>query len=468
MDKRGRNWRTIRWLVGGILVVAISAATGRQLIEGTSPPVARAQAQETASRPEPPSEEPLLVVHPLQGALDRTTVQPGSIQAYESVQLYAGASGYLKTLNVDIGDRIKKGQILALVDVPELEKQVQRCAAVVEQNRARVAQMRARAVSARADWDAARAAVPRAEAMLKSKSAELRYRQLQLQRMRDLAASKSIEDKLVDETTSHRDAVREGEAAAQEAVTSAKANVAAMAAKIQAADADIDEALAEVKVAQAELEKTQVQVRFATVLAPFDGVVTQRNFFPNDFVRGANEGGGHLPLLTVQRTDRMRVIVQVPDRDVPYCDPGDPAEIEIDALPGKKLTARISRVSQSEDPSTRLMHVEIDLPNPTGKISNGMYGKATILLNKTNLLALPPSCLVEKPRDGKGKVLVVRDGRVKVVPVTVGVENSRQIGVQGPLTAQDQVILNPPSKLVDGSTVEVVAVENSSEGQNAH
>lgn len=466
MDKQGRNWRTVRWLVGGVLVVGISAATGRQLIEGMSPPVARAQ--ETAARPEPPSEEPLLVVHPLQGALDRTTVQPGSIQAYESVQLYAGASGYLKTLNVDIGDRIKKGQILALVDVPELEKQVQRCAAVVEQNRARVAQMRARAVSARADWDAARAAVPRAEAMLKSKSAELRYRQLQLQRMRDLAASKSIEDKLVDETTSHRDAVREGEAAAQEAVTSAKANVAAMAARIQAADADIDEALAEVKVAQAELEKTQVQVRFATVLAPFDGVVTQRNFFPNDFVRGANEGGDHLPLLTVQRTDRMRVVVQVPDRDVPYCDPGDPAEIEIDALPGKKLIARISRISQSEDPSTRLMHVEIDLPNPTGKISNGMYGKATILLNKSNFLALPASCLVEKPRDGKGKVLVVRDGRVKVVPVTIGVENSRQIGVQGPLTAQDQVILNPESKLVDGSPVQVVAVENSSEGQSAH
>src|SRR5438128_1012835 len=100
--------------------------------------------------------------------LDRTTTQPGSVYSFESVQLYAGVSGYLKTLNVDIGDRVKKGQVLAQVDVPELVKQVQRYAAVVEQARARVAQMKARAVSARAEWDAARAAVPRAEAMLKS------------------------------------------------------------------------------------------------------------------------------------------------------------------------------------------------------------------------------------------------------------------------------------------------------------
>src|SRR5213078_1808809 len=98
----------------------------------------------------------------------------------------------------------------------------------------------------RAEWEAAKAAVPRAESLLKSKTAELRYRQLQLSQMRELAQSGSLEDKMVDEATSHRDAVREAEIAAQEAVTSAKATVLAMAAKIEAADADITEAQAEV------------------------------------------------------------------------------------------------------------------------------------------------------------------------------------------------------------------------------
>jgi HlyD family secretion protein len=392
--------------------------------------------------------------------MDRTTVGPGSVQAFESVDLFPGVSGYLKTLNVDIGDRMKKGQVLAEVDVPELEKQVQRYAAVVEQNRAKVAQMRARVVSARADWDAARAAVPRAEAMLKSKSAELRYRQLQLQRMRDLAALNSIEDKLVDETTAHRDSVREGEAAAQEGVTSAKANVAAMAAKILAADADVDEAAAEVKVAQAELEKAQVLVHFATVRAPFNGVVAQRNFFPNDFVRAANEGGAHLPILTVQRTDRMRVVVQIPDRDVPYCDPGDPALVEIDALPGKTLIAKVSRIAQSEDPGTRLMHVEIDLPNPTGKIAHGMFGKVTIRLDKNTLLARPSSCLMNKTPDGKGSVMVVRDGVVKILPVSIGADDGRRVGVQGKLNASDEVIVNPDSTLAEGTPVQPTLLEN--------
>src|SRR5262249_49617623 len=157
---------------------------------------------------------------------------------------------------------------------------------------------------------------------------------------------------------------------------------------------------------------------------PFDGVVTERNFNPNDFVRAASEGGAHLPLLTVQRTDLMRVVVQVADRDVPYADPGDPAIVEIDALPGQKFPASISRIADSEDPETRLMHVEIDLPNPPGMnrkgmIRHGMYGRVTIILEKVEMLSLPSSCLVGKSQDSKGYVYVVRDGRARQVPVQI-------------------------------------------------
>jgi RND family efflux transporter MFP subunit len=419
---------------------------------GTAPQEALAQEPVRSSEPSPRSLD-VEVVRPHQGVIDRTTVQPGSVQAFESVDLYAGVSGYLKTLNVDIGDHVKKGAVLAKVDVPELEKQVQRYAALVEQANARVVQAQARAVSARAEWQAARAAVPRAEALLKSKSAELRYRQLQLQRMRELAASKSIEDKLVDETTSHRDAVHEAEIAAQEGVTAAKATEAAMAAKIQAAEADVQVAHAEVKVAQAELEKANVYIDFATITAPFDGVVTHRTVFPHDFVRAATEGGTHQPLLTVQRTDLMRVAVQIPDRDVPYCDPGDAAFVEIDALPGKRLPAKVSRIASSEDPDTRLMHVEIDLPNPTGKICHGMYGKVTIVLDRANSLTIPSGCLVGRAQDGKGQVYVVREGKARLVPVTLGLDDGLQVAVPTGLKADDAVVFRPPSNLADGMVV---------------
>src|SRR5262249_51244374 len=158
---------------------------------------------------------------------------------------------------------------------------------------------------------------------------------------RELAASRSIEDKIVDETTAHRDAVREAEIAAQEGVTSARATVKAMAAKIVAAVSGVEGGNAEGKGGPAAPEKGPGFVQFATIVAPFDGVVTARNFNPTDFVRAASEGGSHLPLLTVQRTDLMRVVVQVADRDVPYADPGDPATVEIDALPGQKFPATI-------------------------------------------------------------------------------------------------------------------------------
>jgi RND family efflux transporter MFP subunit len=441
----------IRWLLAGFLLVA--GVCGVVFLLNRTFLAPHARAQEDKVLIEHTTVAAVTVVNPKQGVMDRSTVQPGSVQAFESVQLYAGVSGYLKKLNVDIGDRITKGQTLAQVDVPELEKQVQRHAAVVEQSRARVAQMKARAASARAESAAARSAIPRAEAMLKSKTAELRYRQQQLQRIRDLASSRSIEDKLVDETISHRDAVREGEIAAREGVVSAKASLAAMAAKVLAADADIEEAEAQVKVAQAELEEAQVLIRFSTVVAPFDGVVTQRNFFPGDFVRAANEGGAHVPLLTVQRTNKMRVVVQIPDRDVPYCDPGDAAFVEIDAIPGQKLPATVSRVARSEDQETRLMRVEVDMPNPSGKIVNGMYGKVTIMLQKSDVLLIPPTCLVGKTRAGKGSVFVVRDGRAVLTPVSIGSDNGLELAILSGLTPTSSVIARPSGSLVDATPV---------------
>ncbi len=393
------------------------------------------------------------VVAPSKGQMDRTSTQPGSIRSFESVQLYAEASGYLEQLNVDIGDTIKKGEVLAVVSVPDLRKQVEQYRAAIKQALARVDQMTAGIASAKADLEAARASVPQAQALAKSKGAELRFREQQLKRMRDLLALRSVDERLVDEKTEQRDAARESEIAAQEGVNSAKAKLLAMEARVAKAEADRAEAQAEVDVNQALLEKAQVQVEFATIRAPFDGVVTERNYFRSDFVRSANESGSHLPLLTVQRTDLFRVVVQIPDRDVPYAKPGEPAIVEIDALPGETFPGKLARVSRSEDPQTRLMHVEIDLANSTRQIADGMYGRVTIVLEKSTMLGIPPSCLVGNVQDGKGKVYVVRDGRARLVSVRVGANNGVQLGVVEGISPSDLVISHPDSSIEDGVAV---------------
>jgi HlyD family secretion protein len=444
---QGSYWKW--WALSGLLTACVVAAAIYFFTRGV--PNVRAQGRSPGDHAaSPPHVETVL---PTRGQMDRTTTQPGSVRAFESVELYAEASGYLRTLNVDIGDTVTKGQVLAEVAVPDLEKQVKQYQAAIKQARARVAQMEAAIKSAQADLVAARAAVPQSEALAKSKAATLRFRDKQLKRYRDLLDLQSVDERLVDEATEQRDAAREAEIAAREGVNSANANVTAADARVTKAEADRDAAQAEIDVAQSLLEKAQVEVGFATIRAPFDGVVTERNFFQKDFIRSASEGGARQPLLTVQRTDRFRVVVQVPDRDVPFARRGNPATVEIDALPGEQFPGRVARVARSEDPQTRLMHVEIDLPNQDDKISDGMYGQVTITLQKSDMLALPPSCLVGKVQDGKGSVFVVRDGRAQLVPVHVGADNGVRVGIVSGLAADDRVILQPGNGIEDGTEV---------------
>lgn len=463
--------RWLLWVLSTALTVAVTIYGTHSYLRGkrtyqASSQIAQSQNTENTEDEEdpPPPLEPnvVKVVHPSRAVIERITVQVGSIQAYETVSLFAKASGFLKTQNVDIGDKVKKGQILAIVDVPELEKQVERNAAAVDQAKARVSQMRTKISITKADLEAAKAKEIEANANAKSATAWVKFRSRQYDRMKELFSLKSIEEKLVDETKERYEAAVETENASHAAISTAKANIVAMAAKIDQAIADVEVALAEVKVAEADLAKTKVQFEFATIHAPFDGIITHRSLFPGDYVRSPSEGGGNAPLLTIQRTDRMRVIVQIPDREVPYTDPGDLAYVEIDALPGEKIPAKVSRISQSEDPQTRLMHVEIDLPNAKGNIRQGMYGRVTIILDKSSdQLSVPSGCLVGKSGQGRGWVYLVRDGHVHRAAVKLGLDNGVRVEIVQGLLPDDEVVFQPATSLSEGCEVTTSLLEEA-------
>jgi RND family efflux transporter MFP subunit len=314
--------------------------------------------------------------------------------------------------------------------------------------------MQARVLTAEAEKKASEAAVVQADATAKSTAAALRFRQQQLKRMKDLFALQSIEERLVDEKTEQRDAALEGHHAAEAATLTSRAQVMAAQAKIEQAKADVKEALADVQVAQAQLEKAQVLVIYSTITAPFDGIVTQRSLFVGDFVRAATESGNRTPLLTVQRTDLFRVVVQVPDRDVPFCDPGDQAIVQIDALPGQQFPGKVARIASSEDPDTRLMRVEIDLPSPKDQIRSGMYGRVTIILDKAaDQFSIPSSCLVGRSQDGKAHIYVVKDGHARLTAIEVGQDNGLRVAVLRGLQLTDQVIESPGSDVADKTPV---------------
>jgi multidrug resistance efflux pump len=299
----------------------------------------------------------------------RTTTQPGSVVPDKSADLYAKVSGYLKQLGedrhgkpIDIGSRVKAGDELAVIDMPELVKQVKRDRAALKRSEATVKQMRARIDTAEADFRAAK--------KMHSFRTKVYNRMYQLAKV-----EKAMDYRVVDEREEQMHAAEETKNAAE--------------AKIAQAQADLEEALAEVDLAQANLEKAEVDLDYAKIISPYDGVITARNYWPGDFIRAHEEGGG-LPLLTVEKTDVMRVRVDIPDDDVPFVHSGNKAKVTIDNLPGRTFEGVVSRIANAEDPQTRTMRVEIDLENPRDELRNGMYGEVTIVLDDGKNLAESP------------------------------------------------------------------------------
>lgn len=445
--------RKLIWWIGTALGIA-GVAVGLFLLFRNSPSL-KNRAREVLRGEKPIRVVRVEVIRPSEGSFEKVSTQPGTVMAYESVELFAEASGYLKKQTVDLGDVVKKGALLAEVDVPDLEKSLQRAKAVLDQARAKVGQMKAAAKRVKAEVDAARVAIPHADAELMAAAATRRHREKQYRRMHDLYQRGGLEERLVDEAEERRQAGIAAERAAMASLEVTRAQYTAVQAKLEQSQADVEEAEAQVAVARADVDRGEVLVRFATIIAPFDGVITKRLLFPGSFVRSAREGE-RSPLLAIDRIDKVRVVVQIPDREAPYADKGDPAILEVDALDGKQFSGYISRSQQSQDVQTRTMRVEIDLDNPHQELRPGMFGRVTMILETAGKgLSLPSGCLVGPTREGQGNVYCVREGKAVLVPVRVGVDNGVRVEILSGLTAADMVIRRYSGSLSQGTPVEI-------------
>jgi HlyD family secretion protein len=409
------------------------------------------------------------IIKPSTGGMRRTTVQPGTVIGFESVDLYAMVSGYLKEQSVDIGSRIRKDQVLAVIDAPREAKALEEAATLVEESKAKTAQAQARIKTMEGERDAAAAAVEQAESDIDRLVAAREFAQKQLTRVRGLLADRAADARQVDEHVLTLDTAVAAERTARLAVMTAKAQLATASAKVEQARADLTEAKSAVSVAEARLATARVNVNYTKILAPFDGVVTHRAFHPGAFVRSASEGG-ETSLLTVKRTDLMRVIVQVPDRDVVITSIGDPAEFAVDALGSQIFSGTVARMAEYEDPTTRTMRVEIDLPNPKRLLREGMYGTATIILEAvSHNLTVPPACVMEHSGQTHGVVYLVRDGLVHRTPVELGADNGSLVEVLSGIKSGDSVVARSGVPLEDGlAVVEAPALPRATTAASTH
>src|SRR5262249_52822 len=188
-------------------------------------------------------------------------------------------------------------------------------------------------------------------------------------------------------------------------------------AKLTAAKADVVAAEARLTVAKADYDRVEALTDYATIKAPYDGAVTQRLVHTGHFVQPAVSGRDQ-PLLVVQHSDVVRVVVYVPESDAGYTKPGAPATIRVQSL-DKPLTATLKRVASALDTATRTLRTEIELDNSAGQLAPGMYSYVSLLVaERKDALVIPLAAVLSE--QGKSYCLTVADGRIARTPIEVG------------------------------------------------
>jgi multidrug efflux pump subunit AcrA (membrane-fusion protein) len=356
------------------------------------------------------------VVHPERKSIGRVVEQPGTIQAFEETLLYARVPGYVRRLRseVDIGYLIRgpkydesgketePGEVLAELVVPELEEESKQKQAMVRQVEAEVVQ----AIKAR---EAADANVIVAEAAVAEAQANFDRWESEAKRFATLA-----KDRVIDSQS--RDEVQNQVKAAAGRLTSARAMINKSKADRQRSDADVAAAESRVNVVKADALRSQAMLGYASIRAPFDGVVTARKVNTGTFVQPM--GGSGDWLFRVARRDPVRAVVAVPEADAELVKEHLEVKLNVQALPGAMLTGKIARTSWALEAGPRTLRAEIDVPNKDDRLRPGMYVYAKISTQLPETWVLPASAVVKQ-----GDLMVcffVEGDKAVRVPVQVG------------------------------------------------
>jgi RND family efflux transporter MFP subunit len=433
--------------------------------------IAGCEGAPTASKPTRERLARVEITRPTLETLSIQTELTATVEPLYKVDVCARVNGVVAEFipaNLDIGHRVTAGAPILRLDVPELEAQREHRLATLSQAKNQVAQ------ATEAERVAEREAAE-AEPHLKRFIAEARFRRLETKRVTELAAKGATQPERVEE------AERQLEAA-EAACEAARAAVETKKAKQSAAKADLRTAESRVAVAAADLKTTEEMISLATVKAPPAGVTSLiPGIVPFQYVvtrrmvdRGATVKDAAQPLLTLMHVDTVRVLVDIPERDVPLLEAvsrdaktasplSEQVTLRVPALRESATRGEyrgwISRTSKVLDPITRSMRTEVEFDNRGGELRPGMYGAVTLTLGtRPNAMMLPSSAFVR--RDGRTEVLVVDPasgnpsrGVIRAVPVEVGYDDGKRVQVTAGLTGTERVVVRGNTPVSTGETV---------------
>ena len=389
------------------------------------------------------------------GAFERTTTQPASLEAFGQISIHSRNSGIVSKVLVDIGDRVKAGDVLAELDVPDLDNEI-------AEKEAALAQAEAAEEQAGAVVEAARAAVLAQEAHVVAAKSESdtaasyeKFRKIQYERIKKLYELKSVEERIVDEKEQQLRAAEAGAKSAAVRIQTTAADDAKVKADVRVVELALKAATLRTAAVTLDLAGSKVRTGdgFRLIRCPIDGVVLEKNVEADVLVK---RGDGK-PLFRIAALGLITAVVQLPERDALHAKRGSRATVQLDALDDHRvISGKISRLAYGIDPTTRTLRAEITLPNAEGRLKPGMFGRATIVVGELpDVLWVPASALFER-KGIEATCIRVVNGRTVRSPVKLGQSNDEQAEIIEGLTEGDAVIVGTEKALPDDLPVEPI------------
>ena len=433
------------------LIVAASLGVLAVLNAGCGQTAGVGTAKAAAASPAPIAK--VTTVSPERMTIRRVTEQPGQIEAVEVTPMHAKLAGYVRTVSVDIGDRVRKGQVMAELRVPEVEADAKQKQALIGQAQAERKQAEATVEVARAGVATAEAKVSEIQAGIRRTEADVARWNSEFTRIEQLFREKAQTGSLLDETRNKRNAA---EAAREEVLAQVKSAEAALAeakALASKARAAVTTAASHIEVARFEAERAEAMASYMKIEAPYDGIVTRRKVDTGQLTTPGTTGE---PLLVVARTETVTISVGVPETEAPFVHAGNPAQVRLLAVEGRTFAGKVTRTAWALESATRTLLAEIDLPNQDDALRPGLYAYATIIAEEhKNVLTLPATAINKD--GGKSFCVVVEGSHARRREIKVGLTEGKRTEVVSGIAEGDAVVEANAGSLADGQPVARIA-----------
>ena len=354
---------------------------------------------------------PVAVVE--RGQLANKLQVAGEFLPYQEVELHAKVAGYIKRINVDIGDHVKTGQVLAILDVPELDAQVQGATAGVGQTREQITRAKSEVQQALANYDALHAESERLQQAAKAQPG--------------LIAQQELDDAMAKDQSA--------------------------AAQVDAAKSALSATQQQLGVSQADQLRYTSLADYSRITAPFNGVVTWRYADTGALIQAGTSNAGSMPVVKLAEIDMLRLRLPVPESLAPFVHVGDTAQIEVQAL-NKTFSGTVTRDTAALDPSTRTLQVEIDVANPKGQLEPGMYAQVTLDIQRAGDALVVPIQAVDQSGAQPVVMLVDSSNHVQRRVVQTGISTANSTEILSGLRVGDKIIATNLSSYQVGELVQ--------------